>query len=228
MTSTTPVTRLQESFLTHITWRHIAGYYRGSPSLFRQYQTEFIATHGGEVTGEVVELGGDKRYGHAKLFPNATRFISTNVQGDFDRYLDVTEMRGVESGSQDAYLCVSVLEHVFLFHQAVREIHRTLKMGGRLILTVPFAYPHHDLVDHWRFSRDAYPMLFPEYEIVRFVRLGGTFSTVADMLQRPRGALNRRYAVYKTLGIVAALLGKYFDTMDGLPLGYGLYAIKRR
>ncbi len=223
-----PETPLREGFVTGISWQHIAGYYRGTTSLFRQYQSRFIAGCGSDFTGEVVELGGDKRYGHADHFPKAARFVSTNVTGNYDRYLDVTDMRDVADGSQDAYLCVSVLEHVLDFHQALREIHRTLKIDGQLWMTVPFAYPYHDTVDYWRFNRDAYRRLFPEYEIVQLFRLGGTFSTVADILQRPKGSLNKRYAVYKTLGLLVAVLGKYFDTMDGLPLGYGMYAIKRR
>lgn len=223
-----PATGLREGFLSAITWRHIAGYYRGSPSLLRQYQTAFIATRGAEITGTVVELGGDKKYSHAALFPHAAGFLSTNVQGDYDRYLDVTDMRDVADGSQDAYLCVSVLEHVFEFRKAVDEIHRTLKVGGRLLMVVPFAYPYHDVVDCWRLNRDAYPQLFPDFEIVELVRLGGTFSTVADLLQRPRGVLGKRFLISKTIGVVVALLGRYFDTMDGLPLGYGLDAVKRR
>ena len=227
-TTTTAVTPPREDFITGIDWRHIAGYYRGATSLFRQYQSTFISTYGVEFEGAVVELGGDKKYGHAEHFPHATSFISTNVIGNYDRYLDITDMHDVADAANDAYLCASVLEHVLDFHRALAEIHRTLKVGGKLLMTVPFAYPYHDTVDYWRFNRDVYRQLFPQYEIVRLVRLGGTLSTVADLLQRPKGVLDRRYVVYKTLGILVALLGRFFDTMDGLPLGYGLYAVKRR
>lgn len=221
------MSELPEAFLSDITWRHLRGYFRGTTSLFRRYQTQFLARHGADFTGDVVELGGDRRYRHERFFPNARRFVLTNVKDDdVDLRLDVTDLRELQDDSQDAYLCVSVLEHVRDPLRALAEIHRTLRPGGRLLLTVPFAYPHHDLVDYWRIGRDAYKDLFPGYRILELARLGGTFSTLTDILQRPKGDLRRRYLVYKTLGLVVGVLGMRLDTPDGLPLGYGLYARK--
>jgi ubiquinone/menaquinone biosynthesis C-methylase UbiE len=47
----------------------------------------------------------------------------------------------------DAIICISVLEHVFEYDKAINEIERVLKPGGKLLLTVPFGFPHHDKVD---------------------------------------------------------------------------------
>jgi len=111
--------------------------------------------------------------------------------------------------------------------KALLEMHRTLRPGGKLLITVPFAYPFHDEVDYWRLSRTAYEELFKEWDVLVFASLGGRISTIVDNLQRPRGRLNARYLAYKVLGFFTlAALGRW-DCMDGLPLGYGIYAEKR-
>ena len=204
-----------------------AGYQREPTSLFRKYQTIFLERYGPELRGQVIELGGEKKYNHARYVPHAASYVCTNVARDYDQYLDCTQMPYAD-GSQDAYLCLSVLEHVPEIHKAFAEIHRTLKIGGAIILTIPFAYPVHDEVDFWRLSRTAYEKEFERYEVKAFVHLGGLISTLCDVLQRPRGQNTGRQRVYKLLGRALALTLGRRDTLDSFPLGFGLYAIKRR
>lgn len=47
-------------------------------------------------------------------------------------------------GEFQAVLCNQVLEHVFHPDEFVREIHRVLAPGGRLLLTVPFVWDEHE------------------------------------------------------------------------------------
>ena len=51
---------------------------------------------------------------------------------------DITSIP-VERESFDAVLCVSVLEHVLRPEEALMELTRVLRRGGRLILTAPFS-----------------------------------------------------------------------------------------
>ncbi|MEM9593686.1 MAG: methyltransferase domain-containing protein [Acidobacteriota bacterium] len=213
--------------MSDLSWSYLRTYFTARRSLFRHYQDLFLTRHGGALTGEVVELGAERQYAHGRFFPNCRSFRVTNVEGDVDEIRDVTDMAQVADASEDAYVCVSVLEHVHDVQAAAAEISRTLKPGGTLLLTVPFAVPYHDVVDYWRFSRDAYARLFPELDIRGMTRFGGVFSSIANTLQRPRGRLGLRYGVYKTLGFVIALLGRRLDTADGFPLGYGIVAVKR-
>lgn len=54
----------------------------------------------------------------------------------------------------DAVLCTQVLEHVPDPLAALREFHRVLRPGGRLIATVPFAWEEHELPhDYFRYTR---------------------------------------------------------------------------
>ena len=213
-------------FIGGISWKHIFTYFRGRTSLLRQYQTRVLEKYGQEFTGRVVELGCEKSYQHEQFFPHAD-FICTNIARDYDEYLNITNMKDVPDNSQDGYVCVAVLEHVADFPNAIKEIHRTLKVGGKLLIVVPFIFSYHDEVDYWRFSQDAYVELFKDYQIVSFIHLGGKFSAIADELQKPRGRLSPRYLIYKFLGFWIALFGKFLDEPDGFPSGYGVYAIKR-
>ncbi len=203
------------------------GYQHEPVSLFRKYQTMFLEQHGPELLGHVIELGGERQYGHARYVPNAASYVCTNVARDYDQYLDCTQMPFADA-SQDAYICVSVLEHVPEIQKAFSEIHRTLRIGGSIILTMPFAYPVHDVVDFWRLSRTAYEREFERYEIKAFVHLGGLISTFCDVLQRPRGRYTGRHAVYKLLGFIMALTIGRRDTLDSFPLGFGIYAVRRQ
>jgi SAM-dependent methyltransferase len=195
-------------------------------SFFRMYQTSFLSDFGKLFTGKVIEVGGELSYAHKKHFPQAEEFVCSNIGRDYDVFIDVTKT-GFESNSQDAYICISVLEHVKDITAAVSEMERTLKPGGKMLLTIPFAYPYHDTVDYWRLSIDAYYELFKNFDIIAFVHFGGIFSAIVDNLRRPRGFWKGRYFIYKLLALVMLLVGKFLDRKDYFPLGFGLYAIKK-
>ena len=210
-----------------IPWRMIRGYFTGRQSLFRHYQNIFIERYGREITGEVVELGGEKHYAHQQYFPRADRFVCTNIDRDYDEYQDITRI-SYDNDSVDNYLCVSVLPHVRDIDRAFEEIHRTLKPGGKLLLAAPFAFPACDRVDFWRLSPSSYAHYLENFEIEAFVHLGGALSTAAEFLKRPKGVLNGRYFLYKSIGFTSLLLARFLDRLDSSPIGYGVVARKRR
>jgi len=51
---------------------------------------------------------------------------------------------GIRDGCVDCVLLLEVLEHLESPRSALREIHRVLRPGGRLLLSMPFLYPIHD------------------------------------------------------------------------------------
>jgi len=58
----------------------------------------------------------------------------------------------IPDDSINTVLCTEVLEHLEYPHQAIDEFHRVLKVGGFLIMTVPFVYPVHDKYDFFRYT----------------------------------------------------------------------------
>lgn len=79
--------------------------------------------------------------------------------------------------SVDAFLCRSVLEHVRDPKQAVVEMHRTLKPGGAVLISVPCVYPYHARAgaypDHWRFFEDGLRVLLEPFARVEVEGIGG-------------------------------------------------------
>jgi SAM-dependent methyltransferase len=77
-----------------------------------------------------------------------------------------------QSNTQDAIICLAVLEHVENPILAMQEMYRVLKPGGKLFIYVPFLYYYHAhpgyYGDYWRFTYDTIVMLgkpFSRYEI---------------------------------------------------------------
>jgi len=74
--------------------------------------------------------------------------------------------------TQDAIICIAVLEHVENPIKAFEEMYRVLKKGGYLFVYVPFLYYYHSekgyYGDFWRFTEDSLRWLskpFSSYEI---------------------------------------------------------------
>lgn len=220
---------MTETIIRGVDWAYRLTYFRQDLSIFRVYQNRLMELYGSRMTGRVLEIGSEPLYPTRKYFPNASAFITSNVgegRGRVDRLVDVTDMRDFPDGSLDGIVCISVLEHVPDISKAALEMQRVLKPGGGLLLAVPFAFPHHDVVDFWRLGKDAYTLLFGQCGALELIHLGGTYSSIANMLQRPKGDLRPRSFLHKIVGWGFALLAG-FDRKDGFPLGYGLFAIKK-
>jgi SAM-dependent methyltransferase len=65
-----------------------------------------------------------------------------------------------KSGSFDVVACTEVLEHVENPRQALSEMRRVLKRGGKLLLSVPFMQAEHEQPhDYFRYTRYGLQML---------------------------------------------------------------------
>jgi len=116
--------------------------------------------------------------------------------------------------SQEAYICMSVLEHVDDPRKAVDELYRTLIPGGKALLYVPFLIPYHAregaYQDYFRFTKDAVHSLFHRFTTLetepsrRFFeawllllpRIGDTLSPIGKFLDRLLGTGNRQVGGY--------------------------------
>ncbi|MBX4181394.1 class I SAM-dependent methyltransferase [Candidatus Parcubacteria bacterium] len=86
-----------------------------------------------------------------------------------------------EDNSQEAIICIAVLEHVENPIKACEEMYRVLKPGGYCFVYVPFLYYYHAekgyYGDYWRFTKDTISMLFKNFSSVESHPLHGAIET---------------------------------------------------
>jgi SAM-dependent methyltransferase len=121
----------------------------------------------------VLEIGsgrhdyGPDAYSLKHKFPASCDFVQSDFNPEYGHLVvDVTTMDFDEEF--DAILCMSVLEHVDRFWEAIPRMHRALKKGGRLILSVPMNFPYHDEpADYYRFTAHGVKFLLRDFSDVQ-------------------------------------------------------------
>lgn len=101
-----------------------------------------------ELKGEVLDVGCGRMPYRALVL--ASRYVGVDVDTPVTRELAAADVfydgrtLPFAEASFDGVLCSQVLEHVFIPEEFLREIRRVLRPGGRLVLTVPFAWDEHE------------------------------------------------------------------------------------
>jgi SAM-dependent methyltransferase len=163
------------------------------------------------------------------------RYLSYDIEarsGPIDFIGDLEDMHAVGERSIDVALCSEVLEHVPHPQVALRELARTIRPGGVLVLTVPFlARLHEEPHDYFRYTRHGLRRLYEDagFDVDDIVETGSLFSFLGHQvaigllgmtwhrrhLRRVAIALNRVLVVLPCVTLDRALrLGRL------LPLGY--------
>ncbi len=130
----------------------------------------------------------------------------------------------LESGSVEAVLCMSVLEHLPDPAKAVGEMFRVLKKGGQLLVYTHFIYPYHAREgaygDYYRFTEMALRHLFRDFSSVELKKQGGYFRAMMFFL--PFQAKLKRF-----LEPVAYVLDKLLGTERRTTTsGFYIYCLK--
>ena len=122
--------------------------------------------------GSGVLVDGKDAYSARRFFDSSNEFEQTDINPSFGhRVLDVTKMQ--YSDEYDVIICMSVLEHVFDYQQAIRNLHTALKPEGSLLVSLPVFYPLHDEPhDYWRFTEHAIRRIFSQFDELRLVTRG--------------------------------------------------------
>lgn len=191
--------------------------------------------------GSVLDVGCG-RQPYRSLFRAARCYVGSDVPGSPHQREHTTvlfdgERLPFREASFDDVLCSEVVEHAASPEALLAEIRRVLVPGGRLLLTTPFVFPHHEAPhDLRRYTRFGLERLASTcgFEGVRVRPLGGYAAAVAHVLGLfAMHRLNRFYLRYWVYPLVwAAQEGLLvLDRLDRHPdqefsLGWCLTAVK--
>jgi SAM-dependent methyltransferase len=112
---------------------------------------------GSDITGRTLDVGcGTKPY--EKYF-NCSEYVGLEIETTLNRELKKADYfydgKKFPFGNAefDSIVTNQVLEHVFNPDEFLDEINRVLKVGGKLLLTVPFVWDEHEQpYDYARYS----------------------------------------------------------------------------
>jgi SAM-dependent methyltransferase len=135
-------------------------------------QLLFVQRHAEDLRGPYLEVGS-KDYGSTKDLRRALKHEGPYTRIDMqpgpgvDLVLDLTApFEEIDAGLHGArfgtIFCLSVLEHCRQPFAMAENLTRLLASGGRICLSVPFAWKFHGYPsDYWRFTPEGVKTLFP-------------------------------------------------------------------
>lgn len=198
----------------------------------------------------MIDVGcGEKPY--KNIWKNS-RYLGLDMMGSgADVIGDVLHIP-IQSEAADWVVCTEVLEHIFYTEQALAEIYRVMKRGGRLVLSTPLIMGVHEAADYYRFTFQCLKVLLGRqgFLVDEARARGGIFSSIALLMthipsqtiklegqspgiirtvSRARAALTavgHLALVVQTILLFAALLDR-LDKRKDFTLGYVLLCSKQ-
>jgi len=149
-----------------------------------------------QFEGVVLDLGGGAKAKYRKILPADIDYRSVNIDPDIEpTYLvDPGEALPVEDESFDHCLSMNTLEHVYDAKFLLGELHRVVKKGGTVHITVPWMFKIHAHPDDFsRYSPSWWAMALGEVgfsEATIQPLLWGRQSTAASLVGQ-KGVLRR-------------------------------------
>lgn len=143
---------------------------------------KLIAKHAYHISGSMLDVGAlNPRYNH--LFKASVTSVDIIVNeklgvkyGDIEKGLDFNE------GTFDSVICIEVLEYLDNYQNAIDEIYRLLKPGGKAFISVPFVYRDH--TDNIRFTEKMLTSKLKKFSSVSAIRIGNGYIIVWDILKK--------------------------------------------
>lgn len=185
-----------------------------------------IKKAGKYITGRVLDVGAGEfnRYSGYFKFLEYVRMDPRHVE-----HADVVGSADnipLPDQSFDSVVCTQVFEHLEFPEKSAHEIHRVLKTGGHLLVTVPQMNElHEEPYDFFRYTKFGLRSLFENagFRVIEMDQRGGFFSTLTQMNIRyliDRFCLYQRPVVGGVLSPIIKIVGKFslwLDTADTSP-----------
>ena len=131
------------------------GYDRGKP-VDRYYIEDFLAGCASDIRGRVLEIK-EPEYAHSFDPSRVTQTDILDVDAENPKATIVADLNEATQLPSDAYDCIiftQTLQYIFRAENALSELHRSLKRGGVLLMTVPAIAPAPEKESrHWAFTR---------------------------------------------------------------------------
>lgn len=133
--------------------------------LIRRTISQAIRENAFHLKGKILDYGcGSRPY---EAFFDATEYVGVDLEASghpsdrkkADIFFDGTYLPFAEN-EFDGVIASEVFEHVFNLQVCLKEIHRVLKPGGRLLITCPFVWQlHEEPYDFARYTPYALTMI---------------------------------------------------------------------
>lgn len=197
-------------------------------------------------TGDLLDFGcGSKPY--RDLFSRVDSYIGVDIEqsghdhatSDIDVFYDGRNLP-FDDERFDAVVAFEVFEHVFNLPEMLQEIRRVIKPGGRLMFSIPFAWPEHEQpYDFARYTSFGIRHLLTAagYEVEAVEKTNGSVSAIAQLglsyvtdSALPRlGILSRplRMVVVPILNLTSVLLVKVLPHHDEIYSNLLVRAVRR-
>jgi len=134
--------QIEPSLLTISRWIALNRRFPGNSTLRKLEYEKLLDT---TIAGSVLDLGGGNKSRYRKTLPAGIEYSSVNIDPDIEPTWQVEpgETLPIEDGVFDVCISMNTLEHVFDPRFLIGEIHRTLKPGGMVHITVPWIFRIH-------------------------------------------------------------------------------------
>lgn len=143
-----------------------------------------------QMTGRVLDVGCGEMPFRAYL-PSQVQYqgldVAEAVSFGMRNHPDIMHFDGVNipfpDQSWDGIICTEVLEHAVNPGVLIAEMHRVLKPGGTILITVPFsARVHHAPHDYQRFTRFCLARMLSDFENCEVLERGNDMTVIANKL----------------------------------------------
>jgi len=179
------------------------------------------------LEGTVLDIGCGRGQYRSRLY-SATRYIGMDITATTQTMVVASALRlPFRASCIDSILCSEVLEHLTEPSEAISEMQRVLRPGGRVYLTTPQSWGlHYEPHDYFRYTKYGLRYLFEKhgFRIEELRQIGGLFSyssarSVELLVANP---------VMSLLAAIGVSRGRYrAAALATLPLNLVLYPISR-